>query len=761
MDSLPTVVPALWRRMIEAYQGLGAASWALGAGLCALMVLSLFPWPARFRSHARTASIVAIASVVALSVAWAWRLAWLSDDAFISFRYARHLVQGDGLVFNVGERVEGYTNFLWTVLMAAGIGLHIHPGQAAIVLGLASLAGCLVLVWRMARATAPRRSPPTLSIAAVLLGGSYLFASYGTSGLETMMGTFLVLLSLDRALRRAPLSAGLAAVAAVLTRPDLAVFYVALIAAIALDRHRRRELPRLVAPFFAIYVPYFLARWAWYGDLLPNTFYAKSGAGSYLSQGVVYLLTCFLGSGLLGVLPLALVGILHLRRHLLARFALLAVPVYLLYVARIGGDFMFGRLIVPIVPLLALLAEAGARRLVAVRRPVLASLGLVLASLALLPIRLLHTAEKQWLIADERTFYPVTSFSPLQVDSPFFQWADDLIATYGTGPAAPRIATGCVGIVGYRTMAPMLDIFGLTDRHVAHQPITTRGRPGHEKTAAPAWLLERNVDIADVDVYPPEYLRFFSLPSDRIPVRLVRWVPRYVEELLHASPHAVPDFPSYLNGYRPPAGDPERFACDLWFFDEFYFSQQPPEARRRFVDRLVDQGHLDAAAAPFYATGIDEAPAGWTVVDRVRFDNIDRTGWVHVGSAFRVWPTAGLPPGQSEIGHRTDALLDTFSDDEGDRATGSLQSAPFDLRGEIVTLRVGGGLDKTGLAALLVVDGHIIASSTGCNSELLSRRVWDVRAYQGKQARLVVVDNVTAGWGHLIVDDVRQWGRSP
>src|SRR5207247_899918 len=46
---------------------------------------------------------------------------WLVDDAFISFRYAQHLVDGYGLVFNPGERVEGYTNFLWTMIMAAVI----------------------------------------------------------------------------------------------------------------------------------------------------------------------------------------------------------------------------------------------------------------------------------------------------------------------------------------------------------------------------------------------------------------------------------------------------------------------------------------------------------------------------------------------------------------------------------------------------------------------------------------------------------------
>ena len=50
---------------------------------------------------------------------------WLGDDAMISMRYARHLADGLGLVWNPsGERVEGYTNFLWTIYIAL---VHLLP----------------------------------------------------------------------------------------------------------------------------------------------------------------------------------------------------------------------------------------------------------------------------------------------------------------------------------------------------------------------------------------------------------------------------------------------------------------------------------------------------------------------------------------------------------------------------------------------------------------------------------------------------------
>src|SRR3954471_5389789 len=75
---------------------------------------------------------------------------FVTDDAFISFVYSRQLAEHGQLVFNLGERVEGYTNFLWTVLLALGLKLGVAPDVAARVLGtgfgIATLAVCARLV---------------------------------------------------------------------------------------------------------------------------------------------------------------------------------------------------------------------------------------------------------------------------------------------------------------------------------------------------------------------------------------------------------------------------------------------------------------------------------------------------------------------------------------------------------------------------------------------------------------------------------------
>src|SRR3954454_18585635 len=74
---------------------------------------------------------------------------FVNDDAYISFRYARNLAEHGQLVFNLGERVEGYTNFLWTVLLAAGIKLGVSPVIASRFLGVAFGVGTLALVVRL------------------------------------------------------------------------------------------------------------------------------------------------------------------------------------------------------------------------------------------------------------------------------------------------------------------------------------------------------------------------------------------------------------------------------------------------------------------------------------------------------------------------------------------------------------------------------------------------------------------------------------
>jgi hypothetical protein len=74
-----------------------------------------------------------------------------------------------------------------------------------------------------------------------------------------------------------------------------------------------------------------------------------------------------------------------------------------------------------------------------------------------------------------------------------------------------------------------------------------------------------------------------------------------------------------------------------------------------------------------------------------------------------------------------------------------------------MVLRVGGGRDPERLRVSLLVDDNIVYSTTGRGCELLGRRTWDISAYRGKSAILEVVDAARGPWGHIMVDEVRQW----
>jgi len=93
----------------------------------------------------------------------------------------------------------------------------------------------------------------------------------------------------------------------------------------------------------------------------------------------------------------------------------------------------------------------------------------------------------------------------------------------------------------------------------------------------------------------------------------------------------------------------------------------------------------------------------------------------------------------------------------GDVDVGRAVSPPFTIEGDIMTLRVGGGDDVEQLGVRLWVDGRIERTAVGSRSEVLVQREWDVRALRGRTARLEVRDESQGGWGHVMVDEIRQY----
>ena len=311
-------------------------------------------------------------------LAWFSRVAWfLCDDAFISFRYVRNLLAGHGLVFNPGEYVEGYSNFLWVLELAAVWGaLGVPPEQAAPWLSVACTAATIAaLLWWVARLPHLQHRGMTAWMALGLLCSSATFAVWTSGGgLETRQFTlFIVLavvcLSLYRDSRRGLLAASLSLAAAALTRPEGPLLAALCFGWFAVQRMadtgRRnpdwRRLLYLAAPFVILVGAHFLWRYSYYGEWLPNTYYAKHVRPWYES-GFRYLWAAALETGLYLLIPLSFAVLRERLRECrdgTYALALLLVGVHMAYVLRVGGDHFEYRPLDFYWPLLALPAAAG------------------------------------------------------------------------------------------------------------------------------------------------------------------------------------------------------------------------------------------------------------------------------------------------------------------------------------------------------------------------------------------------------------------
>src|SRR5215471_17413741 len=121
---------------------------------------------------------------------------FVTDDAYISFVYARNLAEHGELTFNLGQPVEGYTNFLWTFVLGIAMRAGIGPEVSSRVLGTACGVATLYVVFRLAERALGKRTL-WAAIPAVLLACSSGFACWSSGGLETQLFTLLVTVARD------------------------------------------------------------------------------------------------------------------------------------------------------------------------------------------------------------------------------------------------------------------------------------------------------------------------------------------------------------------------------------------------------------------------------------------------------------------------------------------------------------------------------------------------------------------------------------
>jgi hypothetical protein len=429
------------------------------------------------------------------------------DDAYITLRYAGNLARGEGLVFNPGEFVEGYSNFLYTLLLAAFIRLDSHPMVAAKAIGLVSGCAAILGTWKLA-SRLPEASKAAW-LAPLLLAISPAFAAWSVLGLETVFYSLLILLAAQSAMSgplgpRSAAVSGLLFALVALTHPEGALFFVATVVFLLVKGRAREWIPGL-ASFALVFGGFLVWRVWYYGDLLPNTYYAKSGLGLLaIVRGAKYLFEFFKSYGGPVVPFLALVPLFWGPPSSAVQYLACLAAAYLGFVIWVGGDnFAEFRFIVPILPILYLLAAEGAVRGVRElrnrrsawnrrRAAPLAALAAFTAAFMLAPVVYSFAPQLRGLAADA----PLTDANQLVTIGEWLR---------GFAPADSSIAVGEAGAIPYVTGWRTLDGFGLSDRDIARAPRVPNAVGVRKKS--PAFVIARLLD------WQPDFVEFYGVPG--------------------------------------------------------------------------------------------------------------------------------------------------------------------------------------------------------------------------------------------------------
>jgi arabinofuranosyltransferase len=493
-----------------------------------------------------------------LLVVQGWQRRWMADDGLIHLRVVENVLGGHGFVFNAGERVEASTSTLWVALLAVLRAPHlVRLETLAVVTGLVCTAAGLFLAIRGAETLwrdGERRSR-LLPVGAMILAVLPPMWDFATSGLETGLvflwlgASFFLLARLAGETGEAgePASgwkryriAAVVASAGPLIRPDLALFTgFFLLATLLLARRVAarpfRSLAGLLAAGVALPGAYQVFRMGYYGALVPTTALAKEASQAWWSQGRIYLLDLLRTYWL--ALPLAVVGVLlaagvrgwaggrHTDRLLVAMAPVVAGLADGLYVTRVGGDFMHGRLLLP--GLFAVLMPVAVVEARTWWRTAAALLVLPWAVVCAVHLRVPYLVGPDG-IADERAFYSIDAGhrNPVQVEdyARTILFADGQAAlqaqreggrqlvwrthpdrpVYTSTPLRPGVPfdtaylASNLGITGV-LVGPgvhIVDHSGLADPLASRLQLATRGRPGHEKSLPLPWFIARFGDPA-------------------------------------------------------------------------------------------------------------------------------------------------------------------------------------------------------------------------------------------------------------------------
>lgn len=432
---------------------------------------------------------------------------WVSDDAFITLRTVDNFLNGYGLVWNVGERVQVFTHPLWMFLLIPMDYFFADPMYGFYLIALLlSLWTFYILFNRFAT------SLPRILFLIIVMGGSMSFIDFSSSGLENPLTHLLIVGFLviyfqegevsPKRLFQLSLLAGLA----VFNRMDTLIIFLPALLQLFLSQNnpKWKTFLWMVAGFIP-FILWELFATFYYGFPFPNTYYVKAVTGlplGYLfKQGIAYIENSYHWDPLtLGTVFFGMVTAL-LQREAKRSAVALGSLFYLVYILWEGGDFMSGRFFSGIFLLgLFLLLTFDFRRFFGEIAPqtqrLLFFLLVMVALSAERPPLLTYTdqpgiPDDQYGIANEKGYYFNTNSFLNYVRTGY---PHELIVQ-GRKAAVEKttpIDSNTIGMFGYFAGPEIyiIDTYALADPLRAHLPINGPSRIGHYERSMPAGYRE-------------------------------------------------------------------------------------------------------------------------------------------------------------------------------------------------------------------------------------------------------------------------------
>ena len=410
---------------------------------------------------------------------------WLCDDAMVSMRYAKNLAHGAGLVWNPGQRVEGFSNLLWTLFMSLPHALGVPEAWASFSVLFAEallLVWLSLATWRLSKAL--ELGDFAASIAACLTVLSFDAVGVARTGMEALLVACLFTESLTGILGGGLWRIALGGTGLALARFD-GIYLVALLAGAAwLVKAPSRSLVALGLPALVAAGAAEIWRLAYYREWVPNTVFLKGDPWTGRWQSGWDYAQTFFGARYPGISASAFLVLALPTRAIRLRVAL-ALPVLGLavYVIWAGGDFMPElRFFLPLLPLLATLAAA-------LGEVTKKKLGAPAQAVLMLAVALSS--------ASTPYFYPML-LDPANDGSPVRIRAT--LAARRAVPDGALLATGWAGLIPYFWPGPALDLLGKCDPWIARsKPHEEQPLVGHNKWDH-AYALGRQPDVVHLEL---------------------------------------------------------------------------------------------------------------------------------------------------------------------------------------------------------------------------------------------------------------------